>query len=126
MVILCYLIGLIDSDEDIHKEATKPRIQRDELDVKQVLQCLDGWCDIFSPSEELVSLSSGIVATEKVLYDLQTAYIKGNNAFQTFVEECLIKSTRDFHATIPKLKLHTFSKMLKPAGNLYIWICMFL
>lgn len=62
---------------------------------------------------ELVSLSSGVYATEKVGLDLIDAYEKGQTEMQSFIEDRLVNQETGFFDPLKKLKLGTFTKMLK-------------
>ena len=64
-------------------------------------------------SSDLVSLSSGVVATASVAEDLITAHAKGEVHVMTYISDRIQSAKVGFHETIPKLKLQTFSGQLK-------------
>lgn len=75
------------TESRLHKETGKSRLKRDEEDVIKVMEVVSGWCDPFEASEELVSLSSGHVASQRVKQDLLTAEQQGTDALTKFVEK---------------------------------------
>ena len=77
---------------------------------------MPGWSDAFEESEDLVSLSSGYVASESVTHDLLTAQKKGTDALTTFVEDRLLSNSKGFYGTLCKLKLGTFSDVQKKSS----------
>ena len=66
----------------------------------------------FSESQ-LVVLSSGIVATEKIESDLLEAETKGEEQMKNFIEKHLVDQTIDFYEPIKQLSLGTFSSLKK-------------
>ena len=59
-----------ESQRRLHKEANSARMKRDEDNVKKVFKVISNWRNPFEPSEELLSLSSGYVASESMKADL--------------------------------------------------------
>ena len=97
-----------ESQRRLHKEASSARMKRDEDDVKKVFEVISNWRNPFEPSEELLSLSSGYVASESMKADLLLAKEKGTTALTAFVEERLVTNSTGFFQTLPKLKLRSF------------------
>ena len=83
-------------------------MKRDEDDVKKVLEVISNWRNPFEPSEELLSLSSGYVASESMKADLLLAKEKGATALTAFIEERLVTNSTGFFQTLSKLKLGSF------------------
>ena len=83
-------------------------MKRDEDDVKKVFEVISNWYNPFEPSEELLSLSSGYVASESMKADLLLAKEKGATALTAFVKERLVTNSTGFFQTLPKLKLGSF------------------
>ena len=83
-------------------------MKRDEDDVKKVFEVISNWRSPFEPSEELLSLSSGYVASESMKADLLLAKEKGTTALTAFVEERLVTNSTEFFQTLPKLKVGSF------------------
>ena len=69
------------------KEASSARMKRDEDNVKKVFEVICNWRSPFEPSKELLSLSSGYVASESMKADLLLAKEKGATALTAFVED---------------------------------------
>ena len=100
--------GVQESQCRLHKETSSARIKRDEEDVKKVFEVIRNWCNPFEPSAELLSISSGYVASESMKQDLLLAKEKGTTALTAFIEERLVKTSTGFFQTLPKLKLGSF------------------
>lgn len=83
-------------------------MKRDEEDVRKVVEVISNWRNPFEPSEELLSISSGYVASESMKQDLLLAKEKGTIAMTSFVEERLKTNSTGFFETLPKLKLESF------------------
>ena len=98
---------------NVHHDLSPKCIQRDEENVKAIINVINE--NFISPFEEqeLISFSSGILPTEKTTSDLLTAEEKGLSALNTFIEERLVKQATDFYEPIKKLKLSTFSNLKK-------------
>ncbi|XP_078353866.1 uncharacterized protein LOC144638547 [Oculina patagonica] len=56
--------GVQESQRRLHKETSPARMKRDEEDVKKVFEVIRNWRNPFEPSTELLSISSGYVASE--------------------------------------------------------------
>ena len=97
-----------ESQRRLYKEASSARMKRDEDDVKKVFEVISNWRNPFEPSEELLSLSSGYVASESMKADLLLAKEKGTTALTAFVEERLVTNSTGFFQTLPKLKVGSF------------------
>ena len=79
-----------------HKEIGSSRIERDEDDMKKIIEVMEGWRNPFEASDELVVLRSGHVADENVKQDLLMAKEKGRQAFQQFINERLVTNNKGF------------------------------
>ena len=101
-------MGVQESQCRLHKETSSARIKRDEEDVKKVCEVIKNCCNPFEPSAELLSISSGYVASESMRQDLLLAKEKGTTALTAFIEERLVKNSTRFFQTLPKLKLGSF------------------
>lgn len=97
-----------ESQRRLHKEASSARMKRDEDNVKKVFEVISNWRNLFEPSEELLSLSSGYVASESMKADLLLAKEKGTTALKAFVEERLVTNSTGFFQKLPKLKVGSF------------------
>ena len=100
-----------------HRDLQRSRIEKDEEDVKSIVEILDGnWTNPFSNDPtDLVNISTGAVPPPDVCMDLLTAREKGEKAYglrATKLEEGV-----GFYESIPKLKLKTFSNLHKVASS---------
>ena len=102
------------SQKHLRHDLRPSRIQRDERDVEKLIQILtEGFIDPFSKNE-LLCLSNGMLATEKVRNDLLTAKEKGEESMETFIKNRLLEDAKmSMFDPIKKLNLGTFSKMMK-------------
>ena len=92
-------------------------IKRDESDVASMVDLLENsWANPFgNDPSDLVSISTGTVASLDVSTALLAAREKGEHAYQEF-EQQRIQNGDCFHDTIKKVKLKTFTAMKsKPA-----------
>lgn len=97
----------------LHKETGTARLRQDEEDVRKVLEVVSNWNNPFDESDELISISTGCVASNSMKDDLLGAKQKGKDAYTTFVQERLLSNSTGFHDTLSKLKLGTFSDSQK-------------
>ena len=97
-----------------HQDLRPSRIKKDEADIQAVISVLtDTFVHPFSEST-LVSVSTGIVATEDVAKDLMSAQSKGTAAMETFILERLGENPKlSIFDTIKKSKLSTFANLQK-------------
>ena len=84
-----------------------------ERPIQSVLALLPSWHDPFSQCETLLNIASGVSADEDVQSDLLTALEKGEASLKTFTEKRLEEGKLAFHDPLPKLKLKTFSSLMK-------------
>ena len=105
--------GVTQNQSQPHKEAATSRVKRDEADVKKVISTISSWRNPFEPSDELVNLSSGYVASQSVMQDLLTSKEKGRTAAVSFIEERLLSCNNGFFEPISKLKMGTFKDVQK-------------
>ena len=105
--------GLLQEHSERTSRLITKAMRRDEEDVKAIINIINE--SFISPFEEqeLVSLSNGVLPTEKTTSDLLTAEEKGLSALNTFIGERLVKQTTYFYEPIKKLKLSTFSNLKK-------------
>ena len=95
------------------------RTQRDQSDV-QTLQ--DSLASLFVHSfseSQLVVLSSGIVATEKIESNLLQAEAKGKEQMKNVIEKRLVVQIIGFYEPIKRLSLETFSSITKVKVKTY-------
>lgn len=100
-----------------HKEHMEPRMLRDEEDVTQVLDTIAGWRNPFLPSQNLVSLSSGIVVTEKNSQSILTAQQLGRDMLLQFIDDRLVTGKVELNRPLSKLKLKFLPDPTKTKGK---------
>ena len=108
------MAGLSDIDGDgVIKETGESRMAVDDNDVQKVQATLANWGNPFSSSEtdEICHLASGKTAPKNIECDLLTAYDRGNEAMEIFVQRRLVKAEVPFYDRIPKMRLSTFASL---------------
>lgn len=97
-----------------HLDLNPARIKPDQKDVQTTIETiLSMFISPFDDQMDLISLSSGVAPTGKVTEDLLNAESIGDIALQKFQQERLKDQEVDFFDPIKKLKLGTFSKLIK-------------
>ena len=103
------------------KDNDASRMSADEKQVLQVIDTIGEMVDPFQDDPEendLVNLSSGVVASDDIVADLVGAFDKGNEAFEHFVfNKLLVEEPDIFHPTA-KQKLKTFTSTKKAVSRL--------
>ena len=96
-----------------HPDLLPSRIQGDQSDVQAVQDTITSM--FINPFEEmeLISLSSGVIPTDKVTSDLLDAKKIGERELLKFQDERLKNQTINFYEPLKKMKLGTFSTLLK-------------
>uniref|UniRef100_UPI00358DF722 uncharacterized protein n=1 Tax=Myxine glutinosa TaxID=7769 RepID=UPI00358DF722 len=90
------------------------RMLRDKADVDKIIEMTNSMINPFEyDGEDLVHVTSGVVATREVQEDLNTAYERGETEFTTLCKERLQTETVDLFGSMKKLKLKTFTNMSK-------------
>ena len=76
----------LSKSNSVHTDLQKTRIARDEADVKSLIAMLESnWINPFSAEQQdLVCLSTGKVATQKIEEDLLGAKAIGEKAYKEF------------------------------------------
>ena len=104
------MAGITREENSSHKEATLPRIRKDELCVNQIVLFLQDQMNPFAPSDYLTSLSSGEIASEKTTWDLLNAEKMGQEALSVFVQKRLNTQEVGYYDPLKKMKLSTYRK----------------
>lgn len=103
------------------KDNDASRMSADEKQVLQVIDTIGEMVDPFQDDPEendLVNLSSGVVAPDDIVADLSGAFDKGNEAFEQFVSNKLLVEEPDIFDPIAKQKLKTFASTKKAVSRL--------
>ena len=90
------------------KDLRCARKKFDEKSVQACYQTIEQWNNPFQPQENLIVLSSGVVASEEVQKDLLQAKEVGQTRLNQFLNERIIEGNVEFNATITKNALRTF------------------
>ena len=99
-----------------HKEATPPRVNRDEEDVRKLVGCFTSglMTNPFSlETQPVVNMATGVVLPDDVADALLASHSKGKEQLMTFIEKRLNTSAVSFWDAIPSLKIKTFSSTTK-------------
>lgn len=102
-----------------HDEMQKPRIIKDEVDIKAVENLIQSWNNPFAESQNLVSISTAKEAPDDVKNDLMCALKIGEEAYQLFKKEQLESNPpkKKSHDPIQMKKLKTISSLCKKKIN---------
>ena len=100
-----------ESSETVHKEATRKRIDRDEREVRKIINVIEGWRNPFESSDDLVYLSSGSVSTKEVSDALLGALETGTTVAEELIKKCIIDKSVDFYDSFSNNNLNTFKSM---------------
>ena len=103
--------------KSLHADLHITRIKKDYQAVEAIIGTLEkGWINpLDGDIIDLTCLSTGCLATKEVAKDLLGAQSAGEKAYQQFKQERLESSNTEtkFHDRMTKMKLKTFSSMLK-------------
>ena len=103
--------------EELETAIAEQQITRDEEDVQKVMEVISQWRNPFETAGDLVSLSSGSIASSALKEDLVKAEEKGKSALVSFVQDRLTSSAVGYLATLPRLKLGTFGEVEKTVNQ---------
>ena len=103
--------------EELETAIAEQQITRDEEDVQKVMEVISQWRNPFETTDDLVSLSSGSIASSALKEDLLKAEEKGKSALVSFVQDKLTSSAVRFLETLPRLKLRTFGEVKKTVNQ---------
>ena len=95
---------------DSHKDLGKARMRRDEQDVLKLVSFFTKY-EVFRQAENLVSVTTGDVASEEIRHDLLGAEEIGKTIVKKFVQDRLIKKDVKFHDSVKQQKLKTFETL---------------
>jgi len=102
-----------DSEAKSRRELDKASINREEVQVQGIVSTIESMVDPFSyEGEDLINISSGIVAPVDVRNDLQHAFQIGTSGAEKFVVDRIgLNGNVDFFAPLRTNKLKTFATM---------------
>ncbi len=95
-----------------HKENTTTRLMLDERGVQDLDDCIDEFdCDPFDLNKPtLRSLQSGLIASDDLIKDFDTAHKDGEALVQSFIKERMFSNEKQFDDTLHRNSRHNFSK----------------
>ena len=102
-----------DGDDEVtHKDCLPSRLKRDYLDVMKLVEQFERY-DAFHQDNpyDLVTLTTGDVATKEIQQDLTDAHGTGKQMVADFVSNRLVTRNTYFHDTLAKRKSKTFSTL---------------
>ena len=112
----CKLMAGKDQEGRARKDLDKARIERDEQDLQNLVATIQAMVNPFeNKGEDLISISSGCVASKYTRDHLITAYSIGQNGAKSFVEDRMTSETDKIFNPIKTNKLKTFSTIGKTA-----------
>ncbi len=106
------MAGLVSEGGEGHKEGGASRVRKDEQAVRDVIDVINNMRNPFLPSDELVSISTGVQATEETKKDLLSGYKEGKQRAETFIKDRILSNKVPFFDPITKLKLNTFTTQI--------------
>lgn len=113
----CEMMAGMQHEERGHKELDATRIAKDNAAVLSLVSAVESMINPFLPREDLVCISSGVVATKSVRDDIQSACDKGEAALKNFIQDRVQSSKTDFFSPIKSLKLTTFGDQMKKSSK---------
>lgn len=115
------LMSGISTAPTSQKEFGSERLERDEMDVQNIMKCVDTKMrnpfDISEFEEDklpLVNIATGTVAPSDVCECLLTARVQGEKAMEEFVQDRLISGKTNFWDPLKKTNIKTFQSLNKP------------
>lgn len=103
----------LDSKDDSHKDNQMSQMKLTEKNVKRVVHSFESFTNPFDivGYDKLISLSSGVEATEDVTKDILSIEKEGKELYKNFVQTRLIDKSESFHAPIKRNKKKTFAHL---------------
>ena len=93
------------------RKLQEKKIDRDERDVRKIINVIEGWRNPFESSDDLVCLSSGSVATKEASDALLRAFETGTTVAEEFIKNHIIDKSVDFYDSLSKNNLNIFKSM---------------
>ena len=97
--------------KNVHKENTKPRRKLNEKAVQDLMSLIDDWnCDPFDQSyQDLRTLMSGQIASEKLTKDFESAHKDGEKILEKNFEERFFSKEKSIRFKSEKKDRKTFA-----------------
>ena len=97
----------------VHADLQMSRIRKDQDDITSILSIIqECFIDPFSENP-LLSISNGMLATEKLVLDTFNDFKIGTESMDTLIEERCIKKSKYFFDTLKRINIEMFSKLSK-------------
>ncbi|XP_041369507.1 uncharacterized protein LOC121383502 [Gigantopelta aegis] len=115
----CEMMAGVSPETRPCKDNDATRIKKDKKAITLIMDTINSMINLFDNQyDELVCLSSGVIADRSVSLDLKNAYAKGDEASANYMKERLIsKKGVDMFAPIKNLKLKTFGDQKRQKQN---------
>ena len=97
----------------VNTDLQKSRIRNDQDDVTSILSIIEECFIDLSSEIPLLSISNGILATEKLVSDSFNDFKLGTERMDTFIKERCIEKSKDFFDPLKRINIETFSKLRK-------------
>ena len=112
----CKFMADKDQEGRVRKDLHKARIERDEQDLQNLVATIQAMVNPFeNKGEDLISISSGYVASKDTRDHFITAYIIGHNGAKSFDEDRMTSETDKIVNPIKTNKLKTIFTIVKTA-----------
>ena len=99
----------------VHTDLQKSRIRNDQDDVTSMLSIIEEcFIDPFSENP-LLSISNGLLATEKLVSDSFDDFKFATERMDTFIKQPCTEKSKDFFDSLKRINIETFSKLSKCA-----------
>ena len=105
------MLADLKASSNEHKENTNKRVPRDKQAVQDLDKCLDEFgCDPFDLSKPVLrSLQSGMVASDELVKDFETAHANGKLRVPSFVKERMFSDEKGFNDTVHRNSRRNFN-----------------
>ena len=97
----------------VHADLQKSRIRKDQNDITSMLSIIEEcFIDPFGENP-LLSISNGMLATQKLTLDTLNDFKLGTGRMDTFIEERCIEKSKCFFDQLERFNIETFLKLSK-------------
>ena len=105
----------VNTKNHVYTDLQKSRIRNDQDEVTSILSIIEEcFIDPFSENP-LLSISNGLLATEKLVSDSFDDFKFATERMDTFIKQPCIEKSKDFFDSLKRINIETFSKLSKCA-----------
>ena len=105
----------VNTKKHVYTDLQKSRIRNDQDDVTSILSIIEEcFIDPFSENP-LLSISNGLLATEKLVSDSFDDFKFATERMDTFIKQPCIEKSKDFFDSLKRINIEIFSKLSKCA-----------